>query len=133
MSPSVPPSPRLPESRVRRVEAQGNTLSNASEAPELGQPLPGTTGWTSTFAGVPGVLWNPQVQTNRASLGVRTNRFGFDITDGSNQVIVLGANTNLINPLRSAMGTNTLAGGSSYFSDSRWTDVTRRFYRVRSP
>ena len=42
--------------------------------------LPGTTGWGSTFAGRPTVLWNPQVQTADASFGVRTNRFGFTIT-----------------------------------------------------
>ena len=118
---------------MHHVEAQGNALSSSSEPPELGQPLPGTTGWTSTFAGVPAILLNPQVQTRRASFGVRTNRFGFDITGSSNLVIVVETCTHLANPLWSPVGTNTLTSGSSYFSDSRWTDVTRRFYRLRSP
>ena len=133
MSPSVPPNPRLPEPLVHHVEAQGNALSSSSEPPELGQPLPGTTGWTSTFAGVPAILLNPQVQLRIANSGARTNRFWFDITGGSNQVIVVEASTNLVNPLWSPVGTNTLAAGSSYFSDPRWTNFARRFYRVRSP
>jgi hypothetical protein len=29
--------------------------------------------------------------------------------------------------------TNTLAGGSFYFSDPEWTNYPSRFYRVRSP
>ena len=29
--------------------------------------------------------------------------------------------------------TNTLAGGSSYFSDQRWTNFPARFCRLRSP
>jgi hypothetical protein len=95
--------------------------------------LPGTIGWASTFAGVPAVLWNPQVQTSRASFGVRTNRFGFDIAGSSNLVLVVEACTNLANPLWSPVGTNTLTSGSSYFSDPRWTNLTRRFYRLRSP
>src|SRR6185503_11156820 len=37
--------------------------------------LPGTTGWGTTFAGRPAVLWNPLVETGDASFGVRTNRF----------------------------------------------------------
>src|ERR1035438_1968935 len=95
--------------------------------------LPGTTGWASTFAGVPAVLWNPQVQTSRASFGVRTNRFGFDIAGSSNLVIVVEACTNLANPLWSPVGTNTLTSGSSYFSDPPSTNFTRRFYRLRPP
>src|ERR1035441_6295886 len=84
--------------------------------------LPGSTGWASTFAGVPAVLWNPKVQTSRASFGVRTNRFGFDIAGSSNLVIVVEACTNLANPLWSPVGTNTLTSGSSYFGDPRWTN-----------
>ena len=95
--------------------------------------LPGTTGWGSTFGGRPTVLWNPQVQTGDASFGVRTNRFGFTITGTSNLVIVVEACTNLANPIWSPVGTNTLTGGSSYFSDPQWTNYPARFYRLRSP
>jgi len=79
------------------------------------------------------VLWNPQIQTSDASFGVRTNRFGFNITGSSNLVIVVEACTNLAHPIWSPVGTNTLTGGSSYFSDPRWTNYPGRFYRLRSP
>jgi hypothetical protein len=95
--------------------------------------LAGTTGWDATFGGRPTMLWNPQVQTSGASFGVRTNRFGFTITGASNLVVVVEACTNLLDHRWSAVGTNTLAGGSSYFSDPRWTNHPARFYRLRSP
>jgi len=95
--------------------------------------LPGTTGWTSTFDGRPTVLWNPQVQTTSASFGVRTNRFGFNITGTINIPIVVEASTNPANrnwlPLQGCILTN----GSVYFSDPQWTNYHARFYRIRSP
>ena len=95
--------------------------------------LPGTTGWGTTFGGRPTVLWNPQVQTSGASFGVLTNQFGFNITGTSNLVIVVEACTNLAGPTWSPVGTNTLTGGSSYFSDPLWTNYLSRFYRLRPP
>jgi len=91
--------------------------------------MPGTTGWGTTFGNRPAVLWNPQAQ----SAGVRTNGFGFNITGSSNLVIVVEACTNLADSLWSPVGTNTLIGGSSYFSDPQWTNYPGRFYRLRSP
>jgi hypothetical protein len=76
---------------------------------------------------------NPQVQTSDGSFGVRTNRFGFNITGTSGLVIVVEACTNLAHPIWSPVGTNTLTGGSSYFSDPKWTNYPGRFYRLRSP
>jgi BspA type Leucine rich repeat region (6 copies) len=38
--------------------------------------LPETTGWGTTFAGRPAVLWNPLINTADLTFGVRTNRFG---------------------------------------------------------
>jgi hypothetical protein len=95
--------------------------------------MPGTTGWGTTFGGLPTKLWNPQVQTKSATFGVRTNRFGFNITGSSNLVIVVEACTNLANPIWSPVQTNTLTGGLSYFSDPKWTNYPDRFYRLRSP
>jgi len=94
--------------------------------------LAGTAGWGPTFGGIPTALWNPQVR-NDASFGVRTNCFGFNLTGLSNQVIVVEACTNLFHPLWQPVQTNTLTGGSLYFSDPQWTDHPTRFYRVRSP
>jgi hypothetical protein len=95
--------------------------------------LPGTTGWGPTFGGRPTVLWNPQAQTNDGSFGIRTNQFGFNITGSSNLIIVVEACINPANPNWCPVATNTLTGGSSYFSDPQWTNYSSRFYRLRSP
>jgi hypothetical protein len=95
--------------------------------------FPGSSGWTSTFAGFPTVLWNALVQTADSKFGVRTNRFGFNIIGTSNLTIVVEASTNLATPVWSPLSTNTLIGGASYFSDAQWTNHTKRFYRLRSP
>jgi hypothetical protein len=95
--------------------------------------LPETTGWTSTFGGRRAVLWNPRILTSDPSFGVRAGQFGFNISGNSNLVIVVEACTNLGNPVWTPVGTNTLTGGSSYFSDSHGADSTTRVYRLRSP
>jgi hypothetical protein len=41
--------------------------------------------------------------------------------------------TNLANPTWYPLQTNTLTGGSFYFSDPQWTNYPGRFYRIRSP
>jgi hypothetical protein len=78
------------------------------------------------------VLWNPQAQ-NDTGFGVLNNLFGFNITGSSNLVIVVEACVNPVNPVWQPVQTNTLAGGTSYFSDSQWTNYPGRFYRFRSP
>ena len=59
-------------------------------------------------------------------------RFGFTI-EASGMAVVVEAASNLANPLWFPVWTNTLTGGSSYFSDPQWTNYLGRFYRVRSP
>jgi hypothetical protein len=100
--------------------------------------MPGTTNWSNPWQGLPAVLWNPQAQTGDSDFGVRTNQFGFNITGSSNLVIVVEACTNLVNSVWTPLSTNTLntvvgTNGTSYFSDSNWTNSTARFYRFRSP
>ncbi|MGA3143846.1 MAG: leucine-rich repeat domain-containing protein [Verrucomicrobiota bacterium] len=92
-----------------------------------------TTGWGPTFDGLPTMLWNPHAQTNDGSFGVQNNQFGFNIAGSSNLVVVVEACTNLANPVWSPVATNTLTGGTSYFSDPKWTNYSSRFYRFRSP
>ena len=94
--------------------------------------LPATTGWSTTFDSLPTMLWNPQAQKD-SRFGVQNDQFGFNITGGSNLVIVVEACTNLPNPVWQPVQTKTLAGGSSYFSDSQWTNYSGRYYRIRSP
>jgi len=98
-----------------------------------GYYLAWTTGWGPTFAGRPTALWKPQIQTSDASFGLRTNQFGFNISWASGQAIVVEACTDLANPTWSPLQTNTLTGGSFYFSDAQWTNYPERFYRLRSP
>ena len=98
--------------------------------------LPGTTGWDRTFGGRPLVLWNPRPEKIGLGVGVHTNQFGFNLTGSSNLVLVVEGSTNLMN--WSPVSTNTLntfggTNGTSYFSDSQWTNYPGRFYRLRSP
>ena len=98
--------------------------------------LPGTTGWDTTFGDRPTALWylpNPLILNNSPSFGVRTNRFGFIISWATNVPVAVEACTNLANHTWAPVGTNTLTGGWSYFSDPKWTNYPCRFYRVRSP
>jgi hypothetical protein len=114
-----------------------NVYLNALTMPVYFYYMPGTVGWGSTFSGRPAVLWNPHAQKD-ASFGVRTNRFGFNITGSSNLVIVVEACTNFANPVWLLVSTNMLntfvgTNGTSYFSDPQWTNYPGRFYRLRSP
>ncbi len=95
--------------------------------------LPGTTGWGPKSGGRPTVLWNPQVQINSAKFGGLEGQFGFNITGADGLVIVVEACTDLAYPSWSPVGTNTLTGGSSYFSGPQWTDRPNHFYRLRAP
>ena len=94
--------------------------------------LPGTTNWTNPWGSLPTVLWNPHTQSD-ANFGIQTNRFGFTITNDGSPTIVTEACTNLLNPVWTPVGTNTLTGGSSYFADPQWTTLPCRYYRFRSP
>ena len=95
--------------------------------------LPGTSGWVAVYDGFPTVLWNPRAQTGGASLGVRTNRFGFNITASTNVPIIVEASTNPANLGWTPLFTGTVTNGSCYFSDANWTNYPARCYRIRSP
>jgi hypothetical protein len=95
--------------------------------------LPGVTGWSNTFAGLPAVLWNPFIQTGDGSFGVRTNYFGFDITGTANIPIVVEACVNLTNPVWTALQSLTLTNGLFYFREPAQTGMTGRYYRISSP
>ena len=98
--------------------------------------LAGTTGWGPTFDGRPTALWllpYPLVLSSGPNFGVQTNRFGFLISWATNVSVVVEASANLTAPTWSPVATNTLTGGTSYFSDPGWTNSPRRFYRLRWP
>jgi hypothetical protein len=100
--------------------------------------LPGTTGWSdfSAITGLTTALWflpNPLILNNGPSFGVQANRFGFIIFWATNTSVVVEACTNPASHTWTPVGTNTLTGGSSYFSDPKWMNYPVRFYRLRSP
>ena len=66
--------------------------------------------------------------------GVRSLEARWDAFTGTaNLVVVVVASTNLASPAWVPLATNTLTGGTSYFSDPQWTNYPRRFYRFSSP
>jgi hypothetical protein len=97
--------------------------------------VPGATGWSEFCAntGIPVECWLPNVQSCGTSYAMQRNQFGFNITWASGQIVVVEACTNLANPVWQPVYTNTLTGGSPYFSDPQWTNYPARFYRLRSP
>ena len=92
--------------------------------------LPGATGWTNSFAGLPAVLWNPVIQTEDGSFGVQSNQFGFTITGTANIPVVVETCTNPANPTWIPLLAGTLTNGSLYFSDPAWAYYPERFYRI---
>ena len=64
---------------------------------------------------------------------MRSNRFGFNIKGGSNWLVVVEAATDLAAANWTAIATNTLKGGVSYFADPAWTNYSWRFYRLSPP
>jgi hypothetical protein len=96
--------------------------------------VPGTTGWSSTFGGLPTALWyqpNPVILDRSYVLGA--TRFGFTISWATNIPVVVEASTNLANPVWTSVATNTLVNGTNYFSDRRLPIYPNRYYRLRSP
>jgi hypothetical protein len=95
--------------------------------------LPGSTGWSSTFADIPAVLWNPVIQASNASFGVRNNQFGFNITGTTSIPIVVETCTDLNGSVWSPVQTLTLTNGTVYFSEPVQTNICSRYYHVGFP
>jgi hypothetical protein len=99
--------------------------------------LPGTTGWSSSWPSevplIPTVMWNPLIQANGASFGVKDNRFGFNITGTTNIPIVVEASANLAAPVWTPLQSFLLTNGLAYFSDAQWTNYPARYYRISAP
>ena len=97
--------------------------------------LPNSNGWGTSLGvnpAVPTAIWSPlQAQTADGNFGIRNNQFGFTVTGSVNDAVVVEACTNLANPVWTFIKVVTLPGGSSIFGDSKWTNYSGRFYRVR--
>jgi hypothetical protein len=92
--------------------------------------LPGTTGWGSSYAHFPAVLWNPQIQTGDASFGVGLNGFGLPIRGTADIPIVIEGRTSQTDGTWVSLQTCTLTNGLLYFGDKNYPN---RLYRIRSP
>ncbi len=96
--------------------------------------LPGTTGWGTTFNGRPTALWVlPIPVILNGSTGIKTNQFGFTISWATNNSVVVEASTTLTDSTWIPVVTNSLSGGTNYFSDPQFKTTPARFYRIRSP
>lgn len=95
--------------------------------------VPGTTGWGDTLAGVPAVLWNPQIQTGDAGFGVGPTGFGFNVVGTPDIPIVIEVGTDLAAQPWVPLQSCTLTNGLIHFTDAQWTNYPGRFYRIRSP
>lgn len=128
-------------SSLSSVYVQGNAPALGLDAFELSGNatiyyLPGTTGWGATFGKRPTRFWslpNPVILNNTSHSGAQPGGFSFIISWAANVPVVVEAATDLAARNWSAISTNTLAGGWSYFSDPQWTNYPNRFYRLRSP
>jgi hypothetical protein len=97
--------------------------------------LPGTIGWSNSYAGVPTAPWylpNPIILNNSANFGVQSNGFGFLVSWATNTSAVVEATTNLTNPVWIPVQTNTLTNGSFSFSEPLLTNSPGRYYRIIS-
>jgi hypothetical protein len=91
----------------------------------------GTSGWSSTYGGLPTVelFTPPQISGVGGNVGVPSGNFSFTVTGVSNQTIVVEASTNLVN--WQPVWTNTLSGTNANFTDPQWTNFPSRFYRAQ--
>jgi hypothetical protein len=92
---------------------------------------PNTTGWTNVYGGWPTAAWKPKIASPGKGAGAGASDFNFNISWMPNTSVVVEASTNLLN--WTPVTTNTLTSGTNQFSDSTWTNYSRRFYRLRSP
>ncbi len=85
-------------------------------------------GWVDQVSFAP-VRVRPVIMVNDDSFGMRTNRFGFDVSGTAGQVVIVEGSSNLSNWL--PLQTNTLGSGPVYFSDPATSTFPWRFYRAR--
>jgi hypothetical protein len=95
--------------------------------------LPGTTGWGTTYAGIPAVLWNPTTQSANNNFVAGVSQFGFNIVGTADIPIVIEASADLAAGTWVPLQSCTLTNGSIYFSDPQSLILSARFYRIRSP
>jgi hypothetical protein len=94
--------------------------------------LPGTTGWTTNYDGLPtalGTLPYPVILNS----GLKGGGFGFTVSWLTNIPVVVEAATTFSNPVWAPLQTNVPSGGMIQFLDLNWNNYPNRFYRARTP
>jgi hypothetical protein len=74
------------------------------------------------------VLAPPFIVTNDNNLGFTNGQFGFNVSGGALQSIVVQASTNLLDWV--TLQTNVMSGSALHFSDPSANSFPQRFYRV---
>jgi hypothetical protein len=95
--------------------------------------LPGTTGWGATYDFNPAILWNPTAQLNGPGPDRSSHSFGFAIVGTSGISFLVEGCDDLTAATWLPLQIMTLTNGSVYFSDQSQTNLSQRFYRLRSP
>jgi hypothetical protein len=96
--------------------------------------LPGTRGWSTTFASRPTAPWLQQapVILHLTGAGSGVNGFGFTVSWTTNKTVIVETSTDLLTSAWLPASTNTLVDGSFVFTSSKLTTEPKRFYRIRS-
>jgi hypothetical protein len=95
--------------------------------------LPGATGWSSPYGGLPAILWNPLIETSGSGFGIVSNQFEFTVTGTTNIPIMVEYSTNLANPVWTPVETLVLTKGLFHYSEPAQTKAPARFFRISSP
>jgi hypothetical protein len=93
--------------------------------------LPGTSGWSASFNGLPTAFWSlphPVI----LNFGPQTNGFGFVVSWATNIPVVVEASLSLNASTWFPVSTNVLINGSTQFGDPEWKERPARFFRVRA-
>jgi hypothetical protein len=75
----------------------------------------------------------PRLVLDDGFLGLRSDRFGFNMAGAAGQSVVVESCQDLGKAIWQPIYTNTFTGGPLYFSDTAGTIPPARFYRLRSP
>lgn len=92
--------------------------------------LPGTMGWGAMLGTLPAAEKTASLQISDVS--IQTGQLQFSINGSSDQVVVVEACTDPAGAGWLPIGTNTLAGATSTFTDSQSKNYPTRFYRLHS-
>jgi len=90
----------------------------------------GTQGWGDSLDGLPVELWRAVIASGEA-FGPGPGGFRFRFAGPPEDTAVVEVSENLIGGEWTPVYTNVLGSGESEFTDERWDDHLRRYYRVK--